>query len=230
MQVSVEETFGFCFAAGNETDPSENIFFAMKILQTGGNGSASSRVSARRWTLLFLALAINCYVIFRGFGQRGTTDDVYLNGHGDLKGTHNTLNNIHTPKKSGEGLENTQGGRQTGVASNGDQTSRKEVGKDSVRAGGSAAGTSKKDVNDSNGSSGSNESNESYESKIHPEKNGERLFTTDSNSPGVPDLYGYVELYWEVMVRTRMFKTLEEASKMYVGTIFCAFGVRVLHG
>lgn len=51
-----------------------------------------------------------------------------------------------------------------------------------------------------------------------PDENGERLFVTDANTPGVPDLYGYVEKYWTTMVTEHMVATLEEASSRQVRT------------
>ena len=51
-----------------------------------------------------------------------------------------------------------------------------------------------------------------------PDENGERLFVTDANTPGVPDLYGYVEKYWATMVKDHMVATLEEASSRQVRT------------
>jgi hypothetical protein len=184
----------------------------MKFVQSTGSQASVTRRTALLWLLLVVGIALNCRLILR---RRILGDDRSLpipDGR-DRPGSVNDPNNdIVSDTGEAGGSVDSGGARRGGVLG------------DDVQSGPPRSRSSRKEGGDSTGLLGDDVGGgwTTSAKRLEADARGECLFTSNSNSPGVPDLYSYVEAYWDSMVKTRMVATLEEASKMYV-RVFALF-------
>lgn len=190
----------------------------MKLAPHTGSQGSPNRRNALLWLLLVLAVALNCHLILRGLVSRG--GDGLLSGGRDHSGSFDALNNIILSDTTQVHEEANEGGARGGGVMLDDQGHPPLPTRVSRKEGGDSAGSL---VHDSSGGWATSAK------KLEADRKGERLFTTSANSPGVPDLYAYVEAYWDSMANTRMVSTLEEASKMYVCIFECRHCSLMIH-
>jgi hypothetical protein len=185
----------------------------MKLASKTRFHGSSDRWYALLWLLLVAVMALNYHLIGRGFVQGGGRGSP-IEDFRDLPESLNDHNNVRLSNTEHTGEEGDEvGARRGGVTDDVHGHHQPLKSRISRKEGGDMTGIL---VDDGSGDWGTSAK------RLQADREGEVLFTTNSNVPGVPHLYGYVEAYWDSMVNTRMVDTLEEASKMYVSTFALA--------
>merc|ERR1719183_2551866 len=186
----------------------------MKFVQSTGSQASMTRRTALLWLLLVVGIALNFRLILRR-GILGDDRSLPIPDGRDRSGSVNDPNNdIVSDTGEAGGSVDSGGARRGGVLA------------DDVQSGPPRSRSSRKEGGDSTGLLGDDIGGGWMTSakRLEADARGECLFTSNSNVPGVPDLYSYVEAYWDSMVKTRMVDTLEEASKMQAWTTVADMG------